>query len=163
MPPREPLRLHVPEPTGRPGHDTDFSYLPISPAGAVRRPPVDVQAAQTSDLAFSLIRVLDDSGQALGPWAPQVDGLGERCFLEALPAPDLHRDFLHIQARTRRQRTVAGHFPHEEQRILHHAGERPHLDIDRLNPRRAVLARFLFGKLDDARGDGKFVHLSIVV
>ena len=73
MPPREPLRLHVPEPTGRPGHDTDFSYLPISPAGAVRRPPVDVQAAQTSDLAFSLIRVLDDSGQALGPWAPQVD------------------------------------------------------------------------------------------
>ena len=73
MPPREPLRLHVPEPTGRPGHDTDFSYLPLSPAGAVRRPPVDVQAAQTSDLAFSLIRVLDDSGQALGPWAPQVD------------------------------------------------------------------------------------------
>ncbi len=73
MPPREPLRLHVPEPTGRPGHDTDFSYLPISPAGAVRRLPVDVQAAQTSDLAFSLIRVLDDSGQALGPWAPQVD------------------------------------------------------------------------------------------
>ena len=73
MPQREPLRLHVPEPTGRPGHDTDFSYLPLSAAGAVRRPPVDVQAAQTSDLAFSLIRVLDDAGQALGPWAPQVD------------------------------------------------------------------------------------------
>jgi 2-oxoisovalerate dehydrogenase E1 component alpha subunit len=43
MPPYEPLRLHVPEPTGRPGHDTDFSYLPLSEAGAVRRPPVDVQ------------------------------------------------------------------------------------------------------------------------
>ena len=23
----KPLRLHVPEPTGRPGHPTDFSYL----------------------------------------------------------------------------------------------------------------------------------------
>ena len=73
MPPYEPLRLHVPEPTGRPGHDTDFSYLPLSEAGAVRRPPVDVQAAQTSDLAFTLIRVLDRDGNAVGPWAPEVD------------------------------------------------------------------------------------------
>jgi 2-oxoisovalerate dehydrogenase E1 component alpha subunit len=66
------LRLHVPEPTGRPGHDTDFSYLPISDAGTVRRPPVDAQAAQTSDLAFALIRVLDPQGQAVGPWAPNL-------------------------------------------------------------------------------------------
>ena len=73
MPPYEPLRLHVPEPTGRPGHDTDFSYLPLSDAGAVRRPPVDVQAAQTSDLAFTLIRVLDKEGNAVGPWAPEAD------------------------------------------------------------------------------------------
>jgi 2-oxoisovalerate dehydrogenase E1 component alpha subunit len=73
MPPYEPLRLHVPEPTGRPGHDTDFSYLPLSEAGAVRRPAVDVQAAQTNDLAFTLIRVLDKDGHAVGPWAPDVD------------------------------------------------------------------------------------------
>ena len=72
MPSFEPLRLHVPEPTGRPGHDTDFSYLPISEAGAVRRPPVDAQAAQTSDLAFTLIRVLDKEGKAVGPWAPDI-------------------------------------------------------------------------------------------
>jgi 2-oxoisovalerate dehydrogenase E1 component alpha subunit len=73
MPTYEPLRLHVPEPTGRPGHDTDFSYLPLSEAGAVRRPAVDVQAAQTNDLAFTLIRVLDKDGHAVGPWAPDVD------------------------------------------------------------------------------------------
>ena len=72
MPSHEPLRLHVPEPTGRPGHDTDFSYLPLSDAGTVRRPPVDAQAAQTSDLAFALIRVLDPQGQAVGPWAPNL-------------------------------------------------------------------------------------------
>ena len=70
---RGPLRLHVPEPTGRPGHDTDFSYLPVSAAGEVRRPPVDSQPAQTSDLAFTLIRVLDDEGRAVGPWDPKVD------------------------------------------------------------------------------------------
>jgi len=73
MPLRQTLHLHVPEPTGRPGRDTDFSYLPLSAAGAKRRPPVDVAAAQTSDLAFALIRVLDDAGQALGPWAPPID------------------------------------------------------------------------------------------
>ena len=70
---RGPLRLHVPEPTGRPGCDTDFSYLPVSAAGEIRRPPVDSQPAQTSDLAFTLIRVLDDEGRAVGPWDPKVD------------------------------------------------------------------------------------------
>ena len=29
------------------------------------------------DLAYSLIRVLDDDGTAVGPWAPDVDP--ERC------------------------------------------------------------------------------------
>jgi 2-oxoisovalerate dehydrogenase E1 component alpha subunit len=43
-----PLRLHVPEPSGRPGRETDFSYLKLSPAGAVRRPPVDVQIGRAS-------------------------------------------------------------------------------------------------------------------
>ncbi len=69
----EPLRLHVPEPTGRPGRHTDFSYLHLSPAGEVRRPPVDTQPADTNDLAYELVRVLDDAGRAVGPWAAPVD------------------------------------------------------------------------------------------
>src|SRR5437868_4421723 len=69
----EPLRLHVPEPTGRPGCKTDFSYLHLSPAGAVRRPPIDVAPADTAHLARSLVRVLDDHGAALGPWVPDLD------------------------------------------------------------------------------------------
>jgi 2-oxoisovalerate dehydrogenase E1 component alpha subunit len=69
----KPLHLHVPEPTGRPGHATDFSYLHLSPAGAVRRPAIDASPTETADLAFTLVRVLDDDGRALGPWVPQVD------------------------------------------------------------------------------------------
>ncbi|QDL37832.1 3-methyl-2-oxobutanoate dehydrogenase (2-methylpropanoyl-transferring) subunit alpha [Rhodoferax sediminis] len=69
----EPLHLHVPEPTGRPGRETDFSYLDLSRAGEVRRPPVDTLPADTGDLAHSLVRVLDDDGHAVGPWTPQVD------------------------------------------------------------------------------------------
>ncbi|WP_144157154.1 3-methyl-2-oxobutanoate dehydrogenase (2-methylpropanoyl-transferring) subunit alpha [Paraburkholderia sp. BCC1885] len=68
----EPLRLHVPEPTGRPGCRTDFSYLRLSPAGSVRKPPIDVSAIDTSDLAHTLISVLDDQGRAVGPWAPDL-------------------------------------------------------------------------------------------
>ncbi|MFY7906778.1 MAG: 3-methyl-2-oxobutanoate dehydrogenase (2-methylpropanoyl-transferring) subunit alpha [Burkholderiaceae bacterium] len=84
MPGAAPLRLHVPEPTGRPGHDTDFSYLPLSEAGAVRRPPVDVAAADTADLAFELIRVLDPNGQAVGPWAPDLSADQLRKGLRAM-------------------------------------------------------------------------------
>jgi 2-oxoisovalerate dehydrogenase E1 component alpha subunit len=71
--PNAPLRLHVPEPSGRPGHATDFSYLRTAPAGAARRPPVDVAPADTADLATTLVRVLDDAGRAVGPWAPEAD------------------------------------------------------------------------------------------
>ncbi|MET0382613.1 MAG: 3-methyl-2-oxobutanoate dehydrogenase (2-methylpropanoyl-transferring) subunit alpha [Burkholderiaceae bacterium] len=69
---RPRLSLHVPEPTGRPGCATDFSYLHVSPAGEARRPPVDTEPRDTGDLAFSLIRVLDDAGEAVGPWVPDA-------------------------------------------------------------------------------------------
>ena len=69
---RSKLRLHVPEPSGRPGQATDFSYLHLSAAGAVRRPAVDSAALDTSDLAYTLVRVLDDEGRAVGPWAPKL-------------------------------------------------------------------------------------------
>jgi len=68
-----PLRFHVPEPSGRPGHGTDFSYLRLAPAGAVGKPPIDIPPADTSALAYTLVRVLDDEGRAVGPWAPQIE------------------------------------------------------------------------------------------
>ncbi|MGH8801707.1 MAG: 3-methyl-2-oxobutanoate dehydrogenase (2-methylpropanoyl-transferring) subunit alpha, partial [Casimicrobiaceae bacterium] len=60
------LRLHVPEPSGRPGHHTDFTYLRISPAGAVARPPIDVAPGETAGIAHALVRVLGDDGRAMG-------------------------------------------------------------------------------------------------
>ena len=72
MKPDQTLRLHVPEPSARPGHETNFSYLRLAPAGSARKPNLDVQPADISDLAFSLIRVLDDEGHAVGPWAPEI-------------------------------------------------------------------------------------------
>ena len=68
----EALRLHIPEPTGRPGGTTDFSYLLLSEAGEVPRPSPDVPAAATAPMAKSLVRVLDGDGKARGPWAPAL-------------------------------------------------------------------------------------------
>src|SRR3546814_9772958 len=47
--------LHVPEPLCRPGDEADFSRFTIPAAGALRRPPVHVDAAEIRDFAFSLI------------------------------------------------------------------------------------------------------------
>jgi 2-oxoisovalerate dehydrogenase E1 component alpha subunit len=82
--PHGPLRLHVPEPTGRPGCSTDFSFLHVSPAGAVRQPPIDTPPRDTQDLAYALIRVLDDEGRAVGPWAPALDAVQLRRGLRAM-------------------------------------------------------------------------------
>ena len=67
-----PLHLHVPEPSGRPGREPDFSYLHLAPAGAVRRPPIDARPSETGDVADALVRVLDDAGHATGPWDPRA-------------------------------------------------------------------------------------------
>lgn len=80
----QPLRLHVPEPTARPGGKTDFSYLQLSPAGSVRRPPLDCSPADTGDLAQDLIRVLDEQGRAVGPWAPRLSPDSLRRGLRAM-------------------------------------------------------------------------------
>jgi 2-oxoisovalerate dehydrogenase E1 component alpha subunit len=64
-----PLRLHVPEPAVRPGGTPSFGYLDIPAAGSVRRPDIDVAPEEIRDLAYTLIRVLDDEGNAVGPWS----------------------------------------------------------------------------------------------
>lgn len=70
--PRRP-RLHVPHPPARPGEKPDFSYLQISPAGAVPRPDVNARPRDIENLAYDLVRVLDDQHQAVGPWHPHLD------------------------------------------------------------------------------------------
>ena len=67
------LRFQVPEPASRPGDKPDFSNVVIPEAGSVDRPPIDVDPKDIREHAFSIIRVLDRDGQAVGPWAPQLN------------------------------------------------------------------------------------------
>ncbi len=66
---KTPLSLTVPEPAVRPGGTPDFSNVPIAEAGSVPRPAVDADPREIRDLAFSIIRVLNRQGEAVGPWA----------------------------------------------------------------------------------------------
>jgi len=70
---RQKLSLHVPVPHARPGEQPDFTGMEIPEAGEVRRPDAGINAHEISDLAWTLIRVLDDKGRAVGPWNPRLD------------------------------------------------------------------------------------------
>ena len=79
-----PLSLHVPEPPVRPGDRPDFGHIAIPRAGEVRRPPTDVAPHEIHDLAFSIIRVLNRQGEAVGPWAPALDEEALKAGLRAM-------------------------------------------------------------------------------
>ena len=66
-------RLHLPKPPARPGEKPDFSYVHLSPAGAVPRPEVSAKIRDMGSLAIDLVRVLDDEHDAVGPWNPRLD------------------------------------------------------------------------------------------
>ncbi|MBX7199555.1 MAG: 3-methyl-2-oxobutanoate dehydrogenase (2-methylpropanoyl-transferring) subunit alpha [Rhodospirillaceae bacterium] len=68
-----PLKLRVPEPPSRPGQAADFSHIKLPAAGTTRRPDVSSKPEDMSELAYGLVRVLDDKGEAVGPWAPKID------------------------------------------------------------------------------------------
>ena len=68
-----PTRLHLPTPPARPGEAPDFSYVQVSPAGAVGKPEIGARALDIGTLSTELVRVLDDSGDAVGPWHPHLD------------------------------------------------------------------------------------------
>jgi 2-oxoisovalerate dehydrogenase E1 component alpha subunit len=81
---RAPLSLHVPAPPVRPGERPDFGHMVVPRAGEVRRPPVDTAAHDIHDLAYSIIRVLNREGEAVGPWAPDLDAEALKQGLRAM-------------------------------------------------------------------------------
>jgi 2-oxoisovalerate dehydrogenase E1 component alpha subunit len=66
-------RLHVPSPPARPGQPPDFSYVQLTPAGALARPEPNARLMELGTLATGLIRVLDEQHRAVGPWDPHLD------------------------------------------------------------------------------------------
>jgi 2-oxoisovalerate dehydrogenase E1 component alpha subunit len=95
-----PLSLHVPEPRFRPGDTADFGDFQIPPADAAPRPDEASAPADIRPLAYGLIRVLDDSGEAVGAWNPH---LPPEVLLRMLRAMALTRAFDERMFRAQRQ------------------------------------------------------------
>lgn len=93
-------KIHIPHPTARPGETPDFSYLKLSDAGVVERPPTDARLQDMEHLAFDLVRVLDDDFEAKGPWDPE---LGKEDLLEAVKLLTLVRAYDDRMLRMQRQ------------------------------------------------------------
>src|SRR5436853_6987295 len=95
-----PLALHVPEPRFRPGDVADFSDIEIPAAGTAPRPDERATAGSMRELAYGLVRVLDDRGVAVGPWDPKLD---TEALLKMLRAMALTRAFDERMFRAQRQ------------------------------------------------------------
>src|SRR5688572_5320748 len=81
--------LHVPHPPARPGEKPNFSYVALSPPGAVARPDPFSKASDIQFLALELVRVLgDEQPLAYGPWNPHL-------------TPDVLREGLRVMVLTR--------------------------------------------------------------
>ena len=78
-----PLSLHIPEARFRPGDTPDFGYLKLPKAGEAKR-QIEAKASETRDLAYGLVRVLDEEGNAIGPWNPMLDPETIRRALRAM-------------------------------------------------------------------------------
>lgn len=69
---RPALRLHIPEPVSRPGDAPAFDRSLIPEPGDTRRPETTSIEADMRDLPYGLVRVLNDAGEASGPWNPNL-------------------------------------------------------------------------------------------
>ncbi len=77
-----PLRLHIPEPKFRPGDEADFSDVIVPPVDSIPIPDENMHPANMQDLAFGLVRVLDDDSKAKGSWNPRLSADQLRLMLK---------------------------------------------------------------------------------
>lgn len=78
------LSLHIPEPRYRPGDTPDFSDVVVPPRDAAPRPAESAAPAEMRDLAYGLVRVLDDAQGAGGLWDPRLSDERKLALLRAM-------------------------------------------------------------------------------
>src|SRR5204862_58269 len=82
-----------------PAERPEFSALPRFAAGAVGRPDISAPAPETHPLAYQLIRVLDDEGDAIGAWDPTLSPETLRRGLRAMMLTRAYDDRMFRQQR----------------------------------------------------------------
>lgn len=93
------LYLHVPEPQCRPGCEPDFSEMMIPKAGTVKKPAIESPEETLRDYAYSIVRVLDRNGKAIGDWVPELSDDSLRKALKDMMTVRIFDARMHIAQR----------------------------------------------------------------
>lgn len=64
--------LYIPEPQARPGEAVDFKSMVLEKAGAVPKLDFSLKETELRHLPYALIRTLDEDGNAVGEWTPDI-------------------------------------------------------------------------------------------
>lgn len=85
------IRLRIPEPARGSGPE-ETAAMHLSAAGQAARPALDERVERVAPMRRQLVRILDDDGRAVGPWADDIDvaillqGLRDMMTVRALDA-----------------------------------------------------------------------------
>ena len=85
-------KLNIPSRDCGPDDKADFSSLDIPAAGSVERPDIKAEPKDMIDYAFSLVRVMDDDNNAVGPWNPELSTKDLKTALSNMVLTKLYDD-----------------------------------------------------------------------
>ncbi|MEV8466955.1 thiamine pyrophosphate-dependent dehydrogenase E1 component subunit alpha [Fluviibacterium sp. DFM31] len=80
----ETPKLTFPHPPARPDQSPDFSAIEVPEAGILDVPPLDLTAIDARPYANGMVRVLNDAGKAVGPWADYIADIDAEALLQGL-------------------------------------------------------------------------------
>ena len=99
----EEVKMHVPVPPHREG-GTSFPSPHDIPAGHHSMLPIDCSGEETRDLAYGLLRVLNDECEAVGDWNPNLSADEMRSALEHMLRIRAYDDRMMMMQRGRGKR-----------------------------------------------------------
>ncbi|MEM1105185.1 MAG: thiamine pyrophosphate-dependent enzyme [Pseudomonadota bacterium] len=94
--------MPAPAPASRPGAAPDFAKLGLPRPGDLPRPDPLAPASEIQDLAFGLVGVLNEAGEAEGPWAPSLAPSALRRGLKTMVLTRAYDDRMLKMQRTKR-------------------------------------------------------------
>ncbi|WP_193142940.1 MULTISPECIES: thiamine pyrophosphate-dependent dehydrogenase E1 component subunit alpha [unclassified Meridianimarinicoccus] len=80
----ETPKLTFPHPPARPDQSPDFSAIEVPEAGILDVPPLDLTSIDARPYANGMVRVLNDAGEAVGPWADYIADIDAEALLQGL-------------------------------------------------------------------------------
>ncbi len=165
-----PMQLHVPSAPHRPGDVPRFEPFPNEP-GELPHPDSLAPSGELRPHATGMLRVLDDAGQAIGPWDPGLTAQQLRSGLEMMLRARHYdarmtamqrqgRLSFYVSCKGEEAATVAGALAYAHHDLLFPSYRQPGLLLVRGMPLLAMMCHCIGNRFDNAKGRQMPVHYS---